>query len=128
MSDEPEIIGANQSADVNARVDKAIEIENEIDDAKQRLKELKDDAKNEGYEMKAFNQVVKEKRKGASFQAAQLELEEKLRAYRQSVSGVETDLEKAQEAARREASIDPDEKAKRKKASKVVPFPGSKPN
>jgi uncharacterized protein (UPF0335 family) len=126
--DEPEILGANQSADINARVDQAIEIEAEIDDAKLRLKELKAEAKNEGYEMKIFNQVVKEKRNGASFQAAQLELEKKLGAYRRA-AGVETDLEKAQEVARREAAVDPDEKkAKRKKSSKVVQFPGGKPN
>lgn len=128
MSDEPEILGANQSADLNSRADQIIAVMDDIDDAKVRLADLKATAKADGYDLKALNQAVKEKRKGAGFQAQQLELEMVLGSYRKAV-GNATDLEKAQERARREASQDPDEKkAKRKKTSKVVQFPGGKPN
>lgn len=128
MGDEPEIIGANQSADLKSRVEQLIDLLDEIDEKKADAKKIRDAAKADGYDMKAFNQVVKEKRKGADYQAAQLELEMVLDTYRTAV-GNETDLEKAQETARREAAVDPDEKkAKRKKTSKVVQFPGGKPN
>ncbi|ADJ22997.1 hypothetical protein Hden_1184 [Hyphomicrobium denitrificans ATCC 51888] len=128
MSDEPEILGGNQSADLNSRADQIIAVMDEIDDAKVRLADIKANAKASGYDLKALSQVVKEKRKGAGFQAQQLELEMVLDSYRKAV-GNATDLEKAQERARREASEDPDEKkAKRKKSSKVVQFPGGKPN
>jgi uncharacterized protein (UPF0335 family) len=126
--DEPEILGANQSADLKSRVARLVEILDDIDEKKADAKQIRDAAKADGYDMKAFNQVVKEKRKGPDYQAAQLELEMVLGTYRKAV-GNETDLEKAQEVARREASVDPDEKkAKRKKSSKVVQFPGGKPN
>jgi uncharacterized protein (UPF0335 family) len=129
MSDEPEILGDNQSADLKSRVERLIEILDDIDEKKADAKQIRDTAKADGYDMKAFNQVVKEKRKGTDYQASQLSLELVLDAYRAAV-GNQTDLEKAQEAARREATVDPDEKkAKRKKSSKVVQFPGgSKPN
>lgn len=130
MGDEPEIIGANASADINDRVEKLISILDQLDELKLEEKTLKANAKAEGYDMKAFNQVLKEKRKGAAYQTAQLELETVLEAYRNAVK-LPTDLAKAQELARDEARADPDEKPKKKQRSRetVVKFPGgSKPN
>ena len=76
-----------------------------------RVKEIKAEVKEEGFNLKAFNQAVKELRKGAKYQAAQLELELEMDTYRAAV-GLPTTLEDAQERARKEAEAVP-EKRKR---------------
>lgn len=75
------------------------------------IKELKAEIKEEGFNLKAFNAAVKEKRKGASFQCAQLELELELDTYRTAV-GLPTTLEDAQERLRKEAGTAPEPKSK----------------
>lgn len=67
------------------------------------LKALKSEAKADGYNLKSLAQIVREKRKGAKYQADQLTLELELDTYRQAV-GLPTDLADAQERARREAA------------------------
>lgn len=124
MSDEPEIIGDNQSADLKGRVDTISSILDEIDDAKLRLKEAKDSAKADGYNLKVVNQIVKEKRKGAEFQADQLALEAELNQGRKAI-GLPTEIEEAQKLARVAAEQNPDEKKekrKKKKPDNVVKF------
>lgn len=74
------------------------------------LKELRAEIKAEGYNLKAVNQVVKELRKGAQFQADQLMLELELDTYRKSV-GLPVTVEDAQERARREAATMGDDEA-----------------
>ena len=53
--------------------------------------------KSSGFTVKAFNQVVKEMRRGAAFQAAQLQLELELDTYRAAV-GLPVTLDAAQQA------------------------------
>jgi len=74
--------------------------------AQGELKQLKAEAKDEGYNLKCLAQAVKEKRKGAKYQAEQLTLELELQSYRKSV-GLPTDVADAQERARREAEQGP---------------------
>ncbi len=74
------------------------------------LKDLRAEIKAEGYNLKAVNQVVKELRKGAQFQADQLMLELELDTYRKSV-GLPVTVEDAQERARREAATMGDDEA-----------------
>ena len=80
------------------------------------IKELKADVKDAGFNVKAFNQAVKEKRKGASYQCDQLELELEMDTYRGAV-GLPRTLEDAQERLRKEAAAvpAPEEKPKKRK-------------
>ena len=77
------------------------------------IKEKRSEIKELGFNVKVFNQIVKEKRKGASFQADQLEMELELYTYRRE-TGLPVTLEDAQERARKEAESVPstDKKAK----------------
>jgi len=78
------------------------------------IKALKQAAKDDGYDMKAFGQVVKELRKGPEYQAAQLELELVLETYRKGV-GLPVTLEAAQTAARDDAGSVPEPRSEKKK-------------
>ncbi len=88
------------------RLDEKAALDAEIKERRAEIKEL-------GFNVKVFNQVVKERRKGASFQADQLEMELELDTYRRE-TGLPTTLEDAQERARKEAESVPstDKKAK----------------
>ena len=91
----------------------------EIAEKQEDLKALYAAAKSDGYDMKAFKQVIKELRKGPEFQAAQLELELVLDTYRKGV-GLPVTLEAAQEALGEDARTVPEprsEKRKRKGAT-----------
>lgn len=82
------------------------------------IKALKDAAKADGYDMKAFAQVVKEMRKGPEYQAAQLELEFILDTYRRGV-GLPVTLEAAQKAVTDEAGSVPEPKSETRKRDKA---------
>ncbi len=86
---------------------------NEKDEIAGEIKELRDEVKQLGFNTKAFNQIVKEMRKGAKYQADQLELELELTTYRRE-SGLPTDLAVAQERAREEAERVPSTEGKGK--------------
>lgn len=90
---------------------RACQLLDEIADLQEDLKQLKAEVKAVGYDMKAFNQIVREMRRGADYQAAQLELELVVDTYRKA-AGLPVTLEAAQEAARIDAEQlpeDPDE-------------------
>jgi uncharacterized protein (UPF0335 family) len=70
------------------------------------IKDKRAEVKALGFNVKAFNQVVKEMRKGAKYQADQLELELELDTYRAN-AGLPVTLEDAQERARKEAESVP---------------------
>lgn len=88
------------------KLDEKAAVDAEIKDLRAEVKEL-------GFNMKAFNQAVKEIRKGAKYQADQLQLELEMDTYRQEV-GLPVTLEDAQERARKEAESVPstDKKAR----------------
>lgn len=73
-----------------------------IGKAQAELKDLKQEVKDEGYNVKVLAQIVKEQRKGAKHQEAQLTLELELTTYREAV-GLPTTLEDAQQRVREEA-------------------------
>ncbi len=77
------------------------------------IKEKRNEVKALGFNGKVFSQIVKEMRKGPSYQADQLEMELELDTYRKEV-GLPRDLGAAQELARKEAESVPsvDKKAK----------------
>ena len=82
------------------------------------IKQLKAEVKDEGFNLKAFNQAVKEKRKGASYQCDQLELELEMDTYRRDV-GLPTTLEEAQDRLRKEAASVPEEKPSKRKRKEL---------
>jgi uncharacterized protein (UPF0335 family) len=115
MSDEPhmsDVIGGNAAADLKGRAEDYAAVLDEIDEAKQRAKDLKDAAKGEGYDMKAFAQIVKEARKGAKYQADQLQLELVLKTYRKAAD-LPTELAEAQKRAAAEAESNPEPKSEK---------------
>jgi uncharacterized protein (UPF0335 family) len=91
---------------MSAKLDEIAELQVEV-------KELKLEAKSDGYDMKAVGQIIKEMRKGPEFQAAQLELELVLDTYRVAV-GLPTDVEVAQKAVRDAALEVPESKTGRR--------------
>lgn len=92
----------------------------EIAERQEDLKALYAAAKSDGYDMKAFRQIIKELRRGPEFQSAQLELELVLDTYRRGV-GLPVTLEAAQEALGNEARAVPEPKSsKRSRAKETV--------
>jgi uncharacterized protein (UPF0335 family) len=110
-------LGANAKADIQGRAKELAGVLDEIAELQERAKEIKSEAKLEGYDMKAFGQVVKEMRRGAEYQAAQLTLELTLDTYRKGVD-LPTTLEEAQERARAAGAALPDDREAKKEKSK----------
>ncbi len=75
----------------------------EIGELQEEVKQLRAEAKADGYDVKVLNKVVTELRRGADYQADQLELELLLDTYRTAV-GLPTNLEDAQRRVREEAT------------------------
>ena len=93
------MIGDNQAnAEFRRRAEEMSRVLDEIAELHDRIKELRAAAKSDGYDLKAFAQVVKEMRRGAEYQADQLQLELVLDTYRRAVD-LPVDLEVAQQRA-----------------------------
>lgn len=89
----------------------------EIAERQDDLKVIYAAAKSDGYDMKAFRQIIKELRRGPEFQQAQLELELVLDTYRKGV-GLPVTLDDAQKAVREDAEAVPEPKSEKRKRSK----------
>lgn len=107
-----EQIGDNARKRLNGLARMITDHLNDIADLQEEVKQLKAEAKSEGYDLKALGQVIKEMRKGADFQCAQLSLELVLDTYRGAV-GLPTTLEQAQSAAAATKESVPEPKGKR---------------
>jgi len=90
----------------------------EVAELQAELKKLKEEAKADGFDMKAFGQIVKEMRKGTDYQVAQLELELVLDTYRGAV-GLPTDLVEAQRLAAAAAAEVPEPAEKKRRAKEL---------
>lgn len=93
---------ANYDAATREIADKWGALLDEIAERQVLLKDLKAQAKEDGFNLKCLAQIVREKRRGAKYQADQLMLELEINTYRQNY-GLPVDVEDAQERARREA-------------------------
>lgn len=100
--------------ELKRRAENASTLLDEIAEKQEDLKAIYAAAKADGYDMKAFKQIIKEQRKGPEFQVAQLELELVLDTYRTGV-GLPTTLEDAQKAAGEEARAVPEPKSEKRK-------------
>jgi uncharacterized protein (UPF0335 family) len=110
-------LGDNAKADIKGRAKELAGVLDEIAELQERAKEIKSEAKLEGYDMKAFGQVVKELRRGAEYQAAQLTLELTLDTYRKA-AGVATEIDEAEKAVRKHVEEVPEPKPKGKGKSR----------
>jgi uncharacterized protein (UPF0335 family) len=108
-------IGGNLvNEELKRRAERALDLQGEITALQEDLKELFAEAKSDGYDMKAFKQIIKELRKGPEFQQAQLELELILDTYRRGVN-LPTTLEEAQQAVGEDARAVPEPKSEKRK-------------
>lgn len=116
MSDELETntIGSNSKDRLAALARQIIQHEADASEHKGKAKELRAEAKGEGFDLKALNRCIKEIEKGPSYQAAQLEMEAILGTYRRALDLPDT-LEDAQERAADAAERVPEKLAKAKR-------------
>ena len=93
MGDVVEI--SNTNAELVRRAERRVTLLDEIAERQEELKQLKAEDKADGFDEKALAKVVKELRRGADYQADQLELELVLDTYRRAL-GLPVTLEDAQ--------------------------------
>lgn len=106
-ADMSDAMGGNGgAAELKRRAERRRNVLDQIDDLKTDLKALKAEDKDDGYNEKALAQCIKEMRKGADFQCAQLTLELEVDTYRRACD-LPVTLEAAQEAASAEARVVP---------------------
>lgn len=117
MSDENIELGGNQARDFNQRLEAFSQALDEQAEAKARADEIKKAAKDEGYDMKAFVNVEKMKRKGAAHLAGQLKLELIRNTYLKA-AGMPSTYEEAQKAADAEAEAVPESRSEKKAKNK----------
>lgn len=113
MSDEPQPLGGNQGRDFNDRLEGYAELIGRIEKLKAEAKMLKDAAKNEGYDVKAFADVEKLARKGPGQIFKQIEHEMVRRTYLKA-AGLPSTLEEARAAAEAEAEAMPEPATEKK--------------
>lgn len=113
-------LGGNQVNDELARRAKSLsDILDQIAKLQSEARTIKQNAKDEGYDMKAFAQVVKELRKGEEYQVAQLQLELVLDTYRAGV-GLPVTLEVAQQRAAAASKETPEPKSTKRRAKETM--------
>jgi len=112
MSDEPQPLGGNQAKDFNDRLDAYAAELDAVEKHKAEAKRIKDEAKSEGYDVKAFAQVEKLKRKGFGQIATQLEFEMVRNTYLKA-AGLPATLAEAQKLAAAEAEAEPAPKSEK---------------
>ena len=104
-----EVIGGNAKAQLESYARRISEGLDKVAEGQEAVKLARAEAKADGYDLKALNACVKEMRKGAKHQVAQLELELVVGTYRRAL-GLPTDLETAQRLAAQEAGEVPEPK------------------
>lgn len=97
-------LGGNSQAMLQGFGERLARVLDDIAEAQEEKKIILAEAKLEGFTPALLARVVAEKRRSAKKHAAQLTFELEQQTYRRAL-GVETDLAKAQEAARREAEM-----------------------
>lgn len=112
MSDEPQPLGGNQAADFIHRLEAFEALLDKIEKLKGEAKLMKEAAKQEGYDVKAFADVEKLKRKGFAQIFKQLTFQMVLTTYLKA-AGLPATLEEARRAAEAEAEAAPESKSER---------------
>lgn len=113
MSDEPQPLGGNQARDFLERLEAYEGVLDQIEKLKGEAKLLKEAAKQEGYDVKAFTDVEKLKRKGYAQIFKQIEFQMVLTTYLKA-AGLPSTLEEARRAAEAEAESEPAPKSEKR--------------
>lgn len=92
-------IGKNAREAVVGYAERMQRLLDEIAERQDDIREIRAEAKADGFDVKVLNKVVQELRKGAKYQQDQLEMELVLDTYR-AAAGLPTRLEDAQAAVR----------------------------
>jgi uncharacterized protein (UPF0335 family) len=108
-----EDMGGNRGQDLNNRLDQYEATLDKIEKFKAEAKLIEEAAKQEGYDMKAFKQVEKLKRKGFAFIARQLTFETLRNTYLKA-AGLPATVEDAMKKADEEAKLEPETKTEKK--------------
>lgn len=109
--------GNNSNAELKRRVDRRVELLDEMSELQEQLKDFKDEDKSDGFTERAIVDAVKLRRVNADRVLATLTLEAEKTVYRKA-AGVATDIETAQKLAQSEAESVPEAKRNKKKKSK----------
>lgn len=99
MAADTETLGNNAAARLKHIAERWVRLLDEIADLQEDLKQVKAEAKADGYDMKALAQTIKDFRKDEDGRAAQIELHAVTNTYRRAL-GLPTELDEAFTAAR----------------------------
>lgn len=113
MSDEPQELGGNQAKDFQDRLEAYEAVLDKIEKLNAEKKLMKEAAKQEGYDVKAFDTVEKLKRKGFAQIFKQIEFQMVLGTYLKA-AGLPSTLDEARRAAEAEAEAAPESKTEKK--------------
>lgn len=105
--------GGNSEAELKRRVDRRIDILDQVAELNEELKGFKAEDKSDGYNERAIADAVKLKRADAEKVLATLLFEAEKDVYRRA-AGVVTDIEQAQKNAQAEAEAMPEPKSQKR--------------
>lgn len=120
MADEIDITpGGNSEAELKRRIDRRIDILDQVAELNEELKTFKSEDKSDGYNEKAISDAVKMRRADAEKVLATLLFEAEKEVYRRA-AGVVTDIETAQKNAQAEAESTPEPKSKKRSRTETL--------
>lgn len=109
--------GDNSNAELKRRIDRRVELLDEMAELQEQLKDYKDEDKSDGFTERAIVDAVKLRRVNADRVLATLTLEAEKTVYRKA-AGIATDIETAAKLAQSEAESVPEPKRKGTKKTK----------
>lgn len=114
--------GNQHDAELERRVQRRVDVLNDMDELKEDLVDYKAEDKADGFTEKAIMQVVKERRKGPDYQVAQHTLEAEVDTYRKAC-GEPTNLQEAHDKAAKTVRETPEPKRASRKAKQEAGKP-----
>lgn len=109
--------GNNSNVELKRRIDRRIELLDQVADINEEIKAFKAEDKADGFTEKAIADAVKLKRADAEKVLATLLYEAERDVYRKA-AGVPTDIEAAEKIARQHVKEVPEPKSKKRRAGK----------
>ena len=113
--------GSNSEAELKRRIDRRVEILDQVAELNEELKTFKAEDKSDGFTEKAIADAVKLKRADAEKVLATLLYEEERKLYRKA-AGVPTDIETAEKNVRTHVAEMPEPKSKKRRDGTVTAF------
>lgn len=107
-------LGSNAEADLKRRIDRRVDLLDEVAELQDKLKEFKAEDKADGFTEAAIADAVKLRRADAEKVLGRLLLEAEIQVYRKA-AGLPIEIADAQEAAREAAEALPEPKTRRRR-------------